>query len=106
MPRKKFTDLVFERVKQIPGGKVSTYKLIAEAIGCPKSARAVGNALNNNHNPEIPCHRVIRSDGFIGGYNKGLRAKRKILEDEGVRIVGNKINLNEFAYKFLMRFLC
>jgi len=60
-----------------------TYAEVARAIGKPKAARAVGNALNKNRNPEIPCHRVVRSDGKIGGYNKGTKLKIRLLQSEG-----------------------
>ena len=59
-----------------------TYKEVAEAIGRPKSFRAVGNTLNKNYDPEVPCHRVVRSDGGIGGYNRGANLKRERLINE------------------------
>jgi len=62
-----------------------TYAEVARAIGRPKAARAVGNALNKNRDPEIPCHRVIRSDGRIGGYNKGTARKMRMLKKENVK---------------------
>ena len=77
-----FQQKVYEVVKDIPKGKVLTYKEIAEKIGKAKSFRAVGNALHKNDNPEIPCHRVIRSDGKIGGYNRGVRKKTELLKKE------------------------
>lgn len=73
---------VFEIVKKIPAGKVLTYKEVAELAGSPRAFRAVGNILNTNYNPEIPCHRVIRSDGKTGGYNRGANQKIKILLSE------------------------
>ncbi len=80
---KSFKDKVYNVVKNIPKGKVLTYKQIAEKIGNPKSYRAVGNVLNKNMDKSIPCHRVIRSDGKIGGYNQGSCKKRQILKEEG-----------------------
>lgn len=59
-----------------------TYKQVAQMAKSPKASRAVGNILHNNHNPNIPCHRVIRSDGLIGGYNKGMKEKIRILKIE------------------------
>jgi methylated-DNA-[protein]-cysteine S-methyltransferase len=73
---------VFEIVKKIPAGKVLTYKEVAKLAGSPRAFRAVGNILNTNYNPEIPCHRVIRSDGKTGGYNRGANQKIKILLSE------------------------
>jgi O-6-methylguanine DNA methyltransferase len=80
---KAFKEKVYNIVKKIPKGEVLTYKEIAKKIGSPKSYRAVGNALNKNTSKDIPCHRVIRSDGKIGGYNKGSFKKRQILKEEG-----------------------
>ncbi len=81
--QKTFTEKVYEVVRKIPKGSVVTYKEVAQKIGKPASYRAVGNALNKNHDPKIPCHRVIRSDGKLGGYNRGTASKRKILHKEG-----------------------
>lgn len=84
MKHGEFTQRVFEVVKKIPKGKVLTYKDVAETIGSPKAFRAVGNTLNKNKNPLIPCHRVVRSDGKTGGYNRGSSLKIKLLKKEGV----------------------
>jgi len=78
-----FKEKVIKIVKKIPRGKVLTYKEVAEKAGKPRAWRAVGNILAKNKNPTIPCHRVIRSDGEIGGYNKGRRKKRELLKKEG-----------------------
>lgn len=83
---KTFAQKVYEVVKKIPKGKVLTYKQVAQRAGNEKASRAVGNILNKNYNPEIPCHRVVRSDGKSGGYNRGEEQKRKILFEEGVKI--------------------
>ena len=77
-----FTQAVYEVVKKIPKGKTMTYAEVARKAGRPQAYRAVGNILNKNHDPAIPCHRVIRSDGSLGGYNRGAAAKRRILESE------------------------
>lgn len=74
-----FKEEVFRYVKTIPEGEVRTYKQVAEAIGRPRSFRAVGNALNSNYDPEVPCHRVVRSDGRLGGYNRGADQKKQRL---------------------------
>ncbi len=79
-----FTDKVYAVVKKIPPGKTLTYKQVATKAGRPKAFRSVGNILNKNYNPAIPCHRVIRSDGGLGGYNRGATKKRTILKKEGV----------------------
>lgn len=78
-----FKEKVFAVVKDIPKGKTLTYKEVAKKIGNPRSFRAVGNVLNKNYDPSIPCHRVVRSDGKTGGYNRGESKKREILKSEG-----------------------
>jgi O-6-methylguanine DNA methyltransferase len=77
-----FSKKVYEVVRKIPKGETLTYKEVAKMAGRPGAARAVGNILNKNYDPAIPCHRVIRSDGQLGGYNRGAAAKRKILKSE------------------------
>lgn len=70
-------------VRQIPKGSVLTYKQVAELAGSPGACRAVGNILSKNYDLKIPCHRVIRSDGKLGGYNRGLNKKVEVLAKEG-----------------------
>ena len=85
----KFQQKVWQYLKNIPRGKVKTYKQVAIAINSPKSARAVANACGKNpYAPKIPCHRVIRSDGGLGGYSGrgGIRKKLELLRLEKVKI--------------------
>ena len=86
-----FQQKIYRIAKSIPVGRVLAYQQVAEKLGNAKSARAVGNALNKNRDKSIPCHRVVRSDGRVGGYNRGLLAKIKILRNEGLKIRGDKI---------------
>lgn len=83
MKKLTFTEAVHDLVRSIPEGKTMTYKEVAERIGRPGSSRAVGTALSKNYDPSIPCHRVIRSDGKTGGYNRGSEAKVVRLRKEG-----------------------
>ena len=78
-----FKEKVYSVVKTIPRGKVLTYKEVARRVGSARAYRAVGNVLNKNVDPKVPCHRVIRSDGKIGGYRGGNTSKVKILKMEG-----------------------
>jgi O-6-methylguanine DNA methyltransferase len=80
---KTFADKVRDVVCKIPKGKVLTYKEVAKKAGSEKAVRAVGNILSKNFDPNIPCHRVIRSDGGMGGYNRGVKNKIAILKKEG-----------------------
>ena len=80
---------VWNAISKIPKGKVKTYKELARSIRKPKASRAVANACGKNPFPiKIPCHRVIRSDGRLGGYSGkgGIKTKRKLLRNEGVFI--------------------
>jgi methylated-DNA-[protein]-cysteine S-methyltransferase len=79
---KPFTAKVFEVVKKIPKGETLTYKEVAKRAGNEKAARAVGAILRTNYDPTIPCHRVIKSDGTLGGYNRGVKVKARILKNE------------------------
>ena len=80
---------VWNEILKIPKGQIKTYKEIARSIRKPKTSRAVANACGKNPFPiKIPCHRVIRSDGRLGGYSGkgGIKTKRKLLRSEGVYI--------------------
>ena len=86
-----FDERVWELASLIPRGKVSTYRELARALGT-KAYRAVGNALNRNpHWPRVPCHRVVRSSGEIGGFASGTRKKAALLRKEGVAIRRGKV---------------
>jgi methylated-DNA-[protein]-cysteine S-methyltransferase len=77
---------VYNILLKIPAGKVSTYGDIAKALGYPTAARLVGQILHDNPNPvTVPCHRVVQSDGRLGGYAYGSERKRQLLEKEGIR---------------------
>ena len=83
----KFQLKVWNYLKTIPKGQVRSYLEVAKAINKPKAARAVANAVGKNPNaPKIPCHRVIRSDGSLGGYSGpgGIKTKKKLLKKEGI----------------------
>lgn len=83
----EFYQKVWKTVLKIPKGEVRSYKWIAEKVNSPGGYRAVGQALKNNpFAPLIPCHRVVRSDGSLGGYNKGKKLKYSLLLKEGVKI--------------------
>lgn len=78
-----FSEKVLAVTAKIPKGETLTYQEVARRAGNPKAFRAVGNILNKNYNPDIPCHRVVRSNGNTGGYNRGTENKIKILKTEG-----------------------
>ncbi len=80
---------VWAYLRKIPRGSVKTYSQVAKDIGKPRAIRAVANAIGKNpYAPKIPCHRVIRSDGSLGGYSGkgGLRTKRFLLKKEGIKL--------------------
>jgi len=78
-----FKDRVLSVVSKIPKGKTLSYKQVAKLAGSPRAYRAVGNIMNKNENPNVPCHRVIKSDGTVGGYAHGTQKKLSILRKEG-----------------------
>lgn len=80
---KTFREKVLAVVAKIPRGKTMTYKEVAAKAGNPKAIRAAAAAVGTNYDPNIPCHRVIRSDGGMGGYNRGVENKIKLLKKEG-----------------------
>ncbi len=96
-----FSARCYALLLQIPSGKVTTYGEMARALGT-RAYRAVGQAMHRNPNaPEVPCHRVIRSDGLLGGYAGGPEKKACLLMAEGIPIRnGAVMNLSEFFYKF------
>ena len=92
-----FKDKIYEIVRKIPAGQALTYKQVADLAGRPKAFRAVGNILNQNYDPEIPCHRVVKSDGTLGGYNRGNAQKIKKLRQEAMVLPSAKAKCPMFA---------
>ena len=97
----KLSKKVFNLTKRIPKGRVTTYKIIAEKLKT-KAYRAVGTALHKNKKPIIiPCHRVVNSNGFAGGYAKGIKKKTELLKKEGIKIKNKKIiNFEKILFRF------
>jgi methylated-DNA-[protein]-cysteine S-methyltransferase len=101
----KFNEKIYELCKKIPKGKVSTYKLIGDKLNS-KAYRAIGQALKHNKHPnEIPCFKIIKNNGQIGGYSgnnpKNISKKIKLLNKEGIKVKNNKIiNFKKVLYKF------
>jgi len=88
----KFTRRVWTACKRVPKGRVTTYAEIAKALRKPRASRAVGNALNASPGmPTTPCHRVVKNNGSVGGFARGTKAKKKLLEKEGVKTRKGKI---------------
>ncbi len=94
--------MIYELVAKIPEGKVTTYAELAEAVGKPRASRLIGNILNRNPNPiVVPCHRVVKSNGYVGGYAYGSDAKKKLLEKEGIKIAkGRIVDFTDAKYEF------
>ncbi|MCX7765474.1 MAG: methylated-DNA--[protein]-cysteine S-methyltransferase [Candidatus Sumerlaeia bacterium] len=89
---------VWRTTMTIPYGQIRSYAWVAMKAGSPQSVRAVGQAMRLNPVPPIiPCHRVIRTDGSLGGYSAGLHWKIKLLELEGITVRRNKIYLHNFS---------
>lgn len=92
MQKMSFQDKVRAVVATIPKGSVMTYAQVAKKAGNGAAPRAVGTIMRKNFDLKVPCHRVIRSDGVIGAYNRGGPMKKaKLLASEGVRVSGGKV---------------
>lgn len=95
----EFADNVWLILKTVPVGKVTTYQLIAKALGKPKAFRAVGTVLHHNKQLIIlPCHRVVKSDGSVSGYAGGVNKKITLLKKEGVPVINNRVDLEYYLY--------
>lgn len=97
-----FQKKVYDALLLVPKGKVTTYKLLGDFIGC-RSAQAIWQALTRNpHAPEVPCHRVIKTDGTIGGYAFWVSEKRAILNREGIYFDSwDKLINTDIIYSFI-----
>ncbi len=105
---KNFQEAVLNQVKQIPEGRITTYGAIAREItGSVRAARAVAQAVAKNPYPIIiPCHRIVRSNGDVGGYSLGVEKKTRLLRAEGVEIKGRKVvNFEKALFKKELRFV-
>ena len=108
MPSSNFNNEVYNLLKKVPKGKVTTYKILAEAAGT-KAYRAVGRAMNKNPygilncrgKNMVPCHRVVASSGHLHGFAHGLKKKKELLEKEGIKVKDNKIvGFEEVLFRF------
>lgn len=99
-----FNERVWELCKKVPSGYVTTYQELARAVET-RAYRAVGNALNKNpHAPVVPCHRVVKSDGTLGGFAHGCEAKEALLKKEGVVIKGGAVvDFEKKCFRFGIR---
>ena len=96
-----FNEKVWKLCRRIPKGKVSTYKEIAKRLNT-KAYRAVGNALNKNpYAPKVPCHRVVNTNGNLGGFTTGTKKKISLLKKEGIQVKNSKItDFEKKLFKF------
>ncbi|MDO5444803.1 MAG: MGMT family protein [Eubacteriales bacterium] len=96
-----FYEKIYKTVMKIPAGNVATYGQIAALSGNPRAARAVGNALHVNPDPAtIPCFRVVNSQGMLSGAFAfgGLEWQKKLLQDDGIEVINNKVDLSEYQW--------
>ena len=106
MKQTSFNEKVYALLKKVPKGKVTTYKALAEALGT-KAYRAVGQAMRcNPYAPKVPCHRVVSSNGTIGGFmgkndanSNEVRKKILMLMDEGIKIKNDRIDLDKYTFR-------
>lgn len=100
----KFEHKVYTTCKRIPRGKVATYKSIGKVMKS-KAYRAIGNALHRNpYAPEVPCHRVVKSNGEVGGFASGTKNKINLLKKEGLKIKNGRVQgLSKALYKIKVK---
>lgn len=93
---------IYKKLLEVPKGKITTYGDLAKAVGLKNGQRAVGKIMNKNPYPVIvPCHRVVKSDGNVGGYAYGENVKIKMLSKEGIKIRKGKIpDFDNVVYRF------
>ena len=98
----KLEEKVYKKLLEVPKGKITTYRELAKAIGLKNGQRVIGKIMNKNPYPVIiPCHRVIKSDGKIGGFAWGEKVKAKMLSNEGIKIGNGKIlDMEKSIYRF------
>ena len=98
----KLSERVYKKLLEVPKGKVTTYRDLAEAVGLKNGQRSIGRIMNQNQYPVIiPCHRVVKSDGHVGGYSYGKDVKITLLSKEGIKIKNEKIsNFENSIYNF------
>jgi len=105
MVKRSFSEKCYKILKKVPKGKITTYKDLAKALKT-KAYRAVGTAMNKNPNPgsntgKVPCHRVINSNGSLGGFASGTKKKIAMLKKEGISVKNGKVvDFKKFLYKF------
>lgn len=98
MKQESFNQRCYDILRKVPKGRVTTYQALARKLGT-KAYRAVGNAMNKNpYAPEVPCHRVVKSNGELGGFAGGSKKKIRLLESEGVTVRESRIV--DFEKKF------
>lgn len=91
---------IYQLTQKIPAGKVTTYGEIARALKKPRLSRFVGMVLNRNTDPAIPCHRVVRYNGDVGGFNRGAQKKIALLKREGIIVKNGRVDLAKFDFHF------
>ena len=93
MPDRDFYEKVYEVVRQVPYGRVTSYGAIANYLGAPRSARIVGYAMNLSHDKDVPAHRVVNRNGLLTGkfHFAGINLMQQLLESEGVRVIEDAV---------------
>jgi O-6-methylguanine DNA methyltransferase len=92
---------LWDLVRRIPPGRVTTYKELSLALGWPRGWRRVGRLLSTNPHPVIiPCHRVVCSDGRVGGYKLGVKRKIELLQREGVEVKNGRVDLEKYFFRY------
>ncbi len=93
-----FFDLVYETARRVPRGRVTTYSSIAKFLGNPRGARAVGWAMRVCPHSDVPCHRVVRSDGVVRGHPDDVRKRIAMLKRERITVNGERVKLDRYYF--------
>lgn len=98
-----FFELVYKTVRLVPRGRVTTYSSVAKFLGNPRGSRAVGWAMRVCPYPDVPCHRVIRSDGFVSGFSEDAKRRIERLRREKVIVRNRHVNLPKYYFDFIFQ---
>ncbi len=97
--RLNFFELVYRTVRAVPRGRVTTYSAVARFLGNPRGSRAVGWAMRVCPYSDVPCHRVIRSDGIVSGYPDDVKERIKKLRRERIKVSGKRVDLPKYFFR-------
>ena len=96
-----FFELAYKTVRLVPKGRVTTYSSVAKFLGNPRGSRAVGWAMRVCPYPDVPCHRVVRSDGFVSGFSEDVKRRIQKLRKEQVKVQNKRVDLSKYYFDMI-----